>query len=98
MYENFKKWAVSTNYSETLTLDRIDVNGNYEPNNCRWITSREQQFNKRSNVRVSFDGKTKTLSEWANVFGCRPQNVCREILEREGRIIRCDGGVDDEIK
>lgn len=97
-YETFRSWAISSGYDETLTLDRIDVNGNYEPNNCRWATHREQQLNRRNNVRVSFGGETKTLSEWAEIFGCHPQSVCREILEREGRIIRCDGGVDDEIE
>ena len=97
-YEAFRNWAISSGYDKTLTLDRINVNGNYEPNNCRWATHREQQLNRRNNVRVSFIGEIKTLSEWAEIFSCHPQNVCREILEREGRVIRCDGGVDDEIE
>lgn len=44
---NFRDWAISNGYADNLTIDRIDVNGNYEPKNCRWITIQEQQKNKR---------------------------------------------------
>lgn len=47
---NFRDWAMNNGYQEGLSLDRIDVNGNYEPANCRWITFKEQYFNKRSNI------------------------------------------------
>lgn len=46
-YLNFHNWAIQNGYSSDLTIDRIDVNGNYEPSNCRWITIQEQQKNKR---------------------------------------------------
>lgn len=46
-YLNFHNWAIHNGYSSALTIDRIDVNGNYEPSNCRWITIQEQQKNKR---------------------------------------------------
>lgn len=46
-FEPFYKWAMSNGYNDTLTIDRIDVNGNYEPNNCRWVTMAEQNKNKR---------------------------------------------------
>lgn len=51
-YENFEKWAKFHNYKQTLSLDRIDVNGNYEPENCRWIAMREQATNKRNSLRT----------------------------------------------
>lgn len=69
-FEDFYKWAVDNGYSDGLTIDRIDVNGNYEPDNCRWITNAEQQNNKRNNNRISYKGEVKTLAEW-----CRELNI-----------------------
>lgn len=51
------------------TIDRIDVNGNYEPSNCRWATAVEQSRNKRQNVMVSFNGKTQCIAAWADEIG-----------------------------
>lgn len=58
-------------YEEHLTLDRIDTNGNYEKKNCRWITIKEQQNNRRDNVRLSFRGQTLTLAQWAEKQGIK---------------------------
>ena len=64
-FENFQIWALSSGYEETLTLDRIDVNGDYCPENCRWITHKEQQSNKRNNRMLTYNGETHTAAEWA---------------------------------
>ncbi len=48
-FSAFHSWATDNGYSDELTIDRIDVNGNYEPSNCRWATIQEQQKNKRTN-------------------------------------------------
>lgn len=68
-YENFKVWALSNGYEEDLTIDRIDVNGNYEPRNCRWITKQEQCYNKTNSRTITYQGETKTVSQWAFELG-----------------------------
>lgn len=68
-FMNFYNWAMENGYDENAkfskcTLDRKDVNGNYEPNNCRWITNKEQGNNRRNNHYVEINGETKTIREW----------------------------------
>lgn len=64
-FMSFYEWALENGYCEDLTIDRIDVNGNYEPRNCRWVTKAEQSRNSRKNVYFTYNGITKTTSEWA---------------------------------
>ena len=74
-YLTFKEWALNNGYAENLTIDRIDVNGNYEPNNCRWTTYKIQGLNRRNNRNLSFNGVTKTLSEWAEETGIKSSTI-----------------------
>lgn len=58
---------------EGMTLDRIDTNGNYEPENCRWATDEVQGNNKRSSKLIEFQGRTQTSIQWAREFGIHPK-------------------------
>ncbi|MEW5569731.1 hypothetical protein [Rossellomorea marisflavi] len=64
-YIEFHKWAFESGYKEGLTIERINVNGNYDPSNCKWITQEEQTRNMTSSRKITYDGKTQTISEWA---------------------------------
>ena len=65
----FFRWAYSNKYTKELTIDRIDNNGNYEPNNCRWITNRQQHSNRRDNHWITINDKTKTITQWSEGAG-----------------------------
>ncbi len=64
----FYKWSIENGYKEELSIDRIDVNGNYEPSNCRWITNIQQQNNKRNNKYIEFNGEKHTYAEWGRIL------------------------------
>lgn len=68
-YETFRDWALSNDYKSHLTLDRINTNGNYEPDNCRWATYKEQCNNRTNNRLIEFNGDIKTISQWSDTFG-----------------------------
>jgi DNA-binding transcriptional MerR regulator len=72
-FEAFYRWATENGYQEDLTLDREDVNGNYEPTNCRWVTTKQQGNNTRVNRHITINGETKTIAEWADLAGVSPK-------------------------
>lgn len=68
-FSKFRQWAMINGYSDELTIDRIDYNKGYEPNNCRWATMKEQQNNKRSNRIIEYKCKRYTLTQLAEKIG-----------------------------
>lgn len=83
-YSVFRDWAYSTGYDETAksrqcTLDRIDTNGNYSPDNCRWADAKVQCNNKRNNVLIEYNGKVQTASQWADETGISGRTIVRRI-------------------
>ena len=72
-YATFREWAVSTGYDPTAeihkcTIDRIDTNGDYCPENCKWSDAKEQSNNRRSNRLYTYNGKTQNIRQWADEY------------------------------
>lgn len=68
-FQAFYDWSMNNGYKEGLTIDRIDNNGNYEPNNCRWVDRKQQGRNRRSNILITINGVTRCLMEWCEILG-----------------------------
>lgn len=78
-FNSFYEWALNNGYKENLSIDRKDTSGNYEPSNCRWITNKEQQSNKRNNVILTYDGITLTAKQWAEKLDINYQTLISRI-------------------
>ena len=74
-FVNFYNWALENGYADNLTIDRIDSNGNYCPENCRWATAKEQARNTNKNVFVVFKGEKITVSELAEISGLKYNTI-----------------------
>lgn len=68
-FDNFYKWSMDNGYNDELTIDRIDNDGDYNPENCKWSTQREQARNRSTTVKVERNGITKPLREWCEIEG-----------------------------
>lgn len=68
-FQSFYDWSISNGYKKGLTIDRIDNNGNYCPDNCRWVSMQVQSNNKSNNVRYEVDGESLTIAQIAKKMG-----------------------------
>lgn len=75
----FQDWALNNGYDDTLSIDRINPNGNYEPSNCRWVRAETQQNNRRNNVRIKLGDVEMTMAQWDRKMGYRPGTIGKRI-------------------
>jgi hypothetical protein len=68
--------------AEGETLERRDVDGPYSPENCCWVTQKEQTRNARSNIQITFNGRTQCLGAWAEELGIKYRTLYNRIVER----------------
>ena len=89
-FEEFFAWAMANGYTDTLTLDRIDGNKDYEPSNCRWVGFDVQANNTSRNHFITFNGKTLTIAQWAKEL-----NISRCVIN--DRINKLGWSVEDAL-
>lgn len=78
-FESFRNWSQLNGYSETMSIDRINPNGGYEPNNCRWVTMKVQQNNKLNSAFLIIDEEKHTIAEWAEKNNTNKQTLYSKI-------------------
>lgn len=80
-FSDFAKWAENNGYRDGLTIDRMENDGNYCPENCRWVTTKQQNRNYSRNHMITYNGKTQCIADWADETGIKAVTI----LYRLGR-------------
>jgi hypothetical protein len=91
-FQAFYEWAMASGYNDELSIDRIDTNGDYIPENCRWVTPAVQANNKRTNHYLTHNGKTMSMADWARETGISYEKlrdrICRLGWDVENALTR----------
>jgi len=77
----FINWGIENGYQEGLSIDRIDNDGDYTPDNCRWADATTQSNNRRTNQYITFDGESHTYAEWGRITGISPLTIRSRIVD-----------------
>lgn len=78
----FAEWVELSGYTPGLTIDRIDVNKGYSPDNCQWVTKKQQSNNRKNTIFYTYKGETKALTDWAEIFGINRYTLYDRIQKR----------------
>ena len=78
-FRNFRDWANANGYDDSLTIDRIDGNKGYSPENCRWVDWKTQTRNKSNNINITRNGETKCLKDWCTELGLKYRSIFQRI-------------------
>ena len=84
----FRKWAMNNGYADNLTLDRIDNDKGYSPDNCRWVTMTEQVRHRSCARNVAYKGETHSIKEWSEILGINYHTLCSRIVLRHWGVER----------
>lgn len=78
-FSSFYNWSMSHGYKNNLSIERIDVNGGYEPSNCKWATPQEQANNKRNNIFIEYKNEKHTLAQWTKILGIKYNTLAKRL-------------------
>lgn len=78
-FQAFFDWAMANGYADDLTIDRIDMDGDYSPENCRWADQFQQANNRSNNHYITYHGVTKTMMEWSKELNLNYSTLRRRI-------------------
>lgn len=103
VFNVFYEWAISSGYKEGLSIDRIDPNGDYEPNNCRWVTREKQDNNRRDTIWVDIKGERMSLKQLSKKCGINYSTLQHrysvgdrkeKLIERTNQGVKRNGEID----
>lgn len=96
-FEAFYTWAIKNGFKDGLTIERIDNNGNYCPENCTLISKSEQPKNRRNCIYLTYNGQTKGLKEWAKITGIKYGTLLRRYHQNENPVYVMKEFIENDI-
>lgn len=87
-FNTFYNWCLNHGYKEDLIIDRINNNGDYEPDNCRWVDAITQSNNKRNNRRITYNNETHTLAEWGRILKIHPDTLGKRLNKNDYSVFK----------